>query len=452
MFNAALCKIGRFVTAAGVAAMIALLTPAPSHAVPSFARQMGMGCSGCHTVFPELNSFGRQFKLRGFTLGNALDDKKFPLNLPLSAAVVVSRNSTSNTNTPGAMAADFPRDGQTLLQTAGLYYGGRIAGNSGALVQYNYDGIEHTTKIEMADIRYANSTTLGKDKELIYGVTLNNNPTLSDIFNSTPMWSFPHLMSDVAVMPNAATLVDNSLLAQVGGVGVYGYWNSLLYGEVAVYRKATKGLFRPFSSGVNITNVVDGNVPYWRLALQRESGPHDFMVGTYGMMADVFPDPTLPSGATDRFKNLALDGEYHYNAGDHIVSAHVTRIRERQDWNASFPLGMTSNSSATLNTFRADVHYFYKRQWGGGIQYFSTWGDADAMRYNTGQAVMGSATGSPNTTGWMFDLNYLPLQNIKFGVRYTRYDKFNGDSTNYDGMGRNARDNNTLFLYGWFMF
>ncbi|MBX9811022.1 MAG: cytochrome C [Burkholderiales bacterium] len=429
-----------------------MLLSANAHAVPSFGRQIGMDCSGCHTVFPELNSFGRQFKLRGFTLGNALDDKKFPLNLPLSATAVASRNSTSNTNTPGAMLENFPRDAQTVLQTAGLYYGGRIAGNFGALVQYNYDGIEHTSKIEMADIRYANSTTFGNGKELIYGLTLNNNPTISDIFNTTPMWSFPHLMSDVAVMPAAKTLVDNSLFAQVGGVGVYGYWNNLLYGELAFYRRATKGLFRPFSSGVDITNVVDGYAPYWRFALQREAGAHSWMVGTYGMMADVFPDAGNPFGATNRFKDLALDGQYHYSAGDHSLSTHATWIREKQEWNASLPLGLTSNPSATLNTFRSDVHYFYKHQWGGGIQYFSTWGDADAMRYNTGQAVMGSATGSPNTKGWVFDLNYLPLQNIKLGVRYTRYDKFNGDSTNYDGMGRNARDNNTVFLYGWFMF
>ena len=76
---------------AAVAALL-LLSMLPAHAVPSFGRQMGMECSGCHTVFPELNSFGRQFKLRGFTLGNALDDKKFPWNLPVSAVAVASRN------------------------------------------------------------------------------------------------------------------------------------------------------------------------------------------------------------------------------------------------------------------------------------------------------------------------------------------------------------------------
>ena len=30
-------------------------------AIPSFARQTGMKCNECHTVFPELTPFGRIF-------------------------------------------------------------------------------------------------------------------------------------------------------------------------------------------------------------------------------------------------------------------------------------------------------------------------------------------------------------------------------------------------------
>src|ERR1700720_1673445 len=42
----------------------------PSWAVPSFARQTGMACAACHTVFPELTPFGREFKLNGYVLDN----------------------------------------------------------------------------------------------------------------------------------------------------------------------------------------------------------------------------------------------------------------------------------------------------------------------------------------------------------------------------------------------
>ncbi len=44
------------------------LAPLTCRAVPSFARQTGLACIACHTEFPELNAFGRQFKLTGFTL------------------------------------------------------------------------------------------------------------------------------------------------------------------------------------------------------------------------------------------------------------------------------------------------------------------------------------------------------------------------------------------------
>lgn len=46
----------------------ALLLPEHVQAVPSFARQTGVSCYTCHTVFMELTPFGRQFKLTGYTM------------------------------------------------------------------------------------------------------------------------------------------------------------------------------------------------------------------------------------------------------------------------------------------------------------------------------------------------------------------------------------------------
>jgi hypothetical protein len=42
--------------------------------------------------------------------------------------------------------------------------------------------------------------------------------------------------------------------------------------------------------------------------------------------------------------------------------------------------------------------------------------------------------------------------NLKLGLQYVYYTKFNGSSSNYDGAGRNASNNNTLFLYAWLAF
>jgi hypothetical protein len=41
---------------------------------------------------------------------------------------------------------------------------------------------------------------------------------------------------------------------------------------------------------------------------------------------------------------------------------------------------------------------------------------------------------------------------VKLQVQYVAYSKFNGGARNYDGSGRDASDNNTLYLLGWFNF
>ena len=46
----------------------------------------------------------------------------------------------------------------------------------------------------------------------------------------------------------------------------------------------------------------------------------------------------------------------------------------------------------------------------------------------------------------------LPKENIQLIAQYTMYNKFNGKSTNYDGSGRNASDNNTLYLMLWVLW
>jgi hypothetical protein len=39
---------------------------------------------------------------------------------------------------------------------------------------------------------------------------------------------------------------------------------------------------------------------------------------------------------------------------------------------------------------------------------------------------------------------------MRLGLQYTGYTRFNGASNNYDGFGRDASDNSTLFSFIWF--
>ena len=74
------------------------------------------------------------------------------------------------------------------------------------MVQVTYDHQSDHLTLDNTDIRYAKHTTLGS-KDLLYGLTLNNSPTVEDVWNSTPAWGYPWLSSDSAPSPSAQPLI-----------------------------------------------------------------------------------------------------------------------------------------------------------------------------------------------------------------------------------------------------
>jgi hypothetical protein len=76
--------------------------------------------------------------------------------------------------------------------------------------------------------------------------------------------------------------------------------------------------------------------------------------------------------------------------------------------------------------------------------------------------VSGSANGKPNSNALIFEADWVPFGkadswgapwvNLKLGVQYTLYTQFNGAASNYDGFGRNAGDNNALYIFAWMIF
>ncbi|TLZ36630.1 MAG: hypothetical protein E6K24_05855 [Gammaproteobacteria bacterium] len=116
----------------------------------------------------------------------------------------------------------------------------------------------------------------------------------------------------------------------------------------------------------------------------------------------------------------------------------------------------SANPKDDLTTTRLWATYYYKRRIGGTLGYFSTTGSGDAVLYPPnaagGPGVVTSANGSPDTRGWIAEVNYLPWLNTKLTAQYVRYNKFNGASSNYDGAGRDASDNNAWYLLLWFAY
>lgn len=433
--------------------VLALSAAESAHAVPSFKRQTGISCSACHTLFPELTPFGRAFKLNGY-VQSINSNKPYEPTPPVAVTAQASYTEAKGLNNGVAPFNNNSdnNDKINIPQQASLFYGGRIYEKTGALVQLTYSGVGNNLNLDNSDIRYANNLQIG-GKPLVYGLTVNNNPTVQDVWNTTPAWGFPFASSAVANVPAAHAVIDGGLAQQVGGVGAYGYWNDLLYAECSVYRTNRDGITRPLGAGVTINTVTEGAVPYWRVALQRQWQEHSVSLGTYGIVADIYASGAT-GGPTDRFTDTALDAQYQYAGQKHIITVASTWIHERQDWDASFPLGITANSSDYLDTFRINANYYYRSgagTIGGAVRYFSTTGRSDPALYAPA-SVSGSNTGSPDSQGFLIEADYLPIDNVKLSLQYTIYDKFNGGRSNYDGFGRNASDNNTLYFVVWVAF
>lgn len=449
-------------SAASVIVLLGGMWSSSVWAVPSFARQTGMTCAACHTQFPELTPFGRNFKLSGYTLTTqpTVEEKGQPpsgeLSLgatpPISAMVQISSTSTRKAQPDSAISTSNAQNGSALFpQQLSLFYAGRITPKIGSFIQFTYDGNEDTTTIDNTDIRFADTGTLG-GQGVTYGLTLNNNPTVQDLWNSTPAWGIPFASSPVAPSPAAATLLDGKLGQQVGGIGPYigvHLGSDLLYGELTLYRAAQpgKGLLDSSAAG----DKIDKSAPYARVAYEHNWDVNSWEVGALALNAHTTPTGVPFDASQDKRKDVGVDTQLQHLQGRGIYSVNAIYLRETQDWVAG-RAGSGANPNDTLETFKVSGSYYYARTYGAILQYFQTKGDADAGLYPAGEAVSGSESNKPDSAGLLGEVLYTPWENTRFALQYVEYNKFNGGKSNYDGAGRNAKDNNTLYLVGWFMW
>ena len=453
-----------FIPSLLVAGVFVLSAPA-ARAVPSFARQMNLQCIACHTEFPILTDMGRQFKLTGYTLSAEQTD------LPPIAAMLQPSFTHTQAAQPGGAAPGFSGNNNFAVTQLSLFYSGRLFGpyptkwfgadptsffnKIGIFSQATYDGVAKSWAWDNVELRYANAGSFGS-RAVTYGVYLNNNPTLQDPWNSTPAWTFPFSGSSLAPMPGAATLINGGMAGQVAGLGAYVMLDNHFYFDVAAYRTLSRRLQRTLGVDPADEAQIDGAAPYWRLAYTQPLGGATWEIGTFGLDARTFPGRDASAGA-DHVTDVGLDSMWQKSAGKHDLVALMSAVHEHARWSASQPLGAAARGSDELTEFKATLDYLYDKTYGVAAQYFNTSGSSDALAHPTSQ------TGSPNSSGWIFQANFLPINkrtgpafwprsNMKLSLQYVLYDRFDGSVTNIDGAGRRARDNNTLYLEAWIDF
>jgi hypothetical protein len=364
-----------------------------------------------------------------------------------------------DTPLPEAPAPHFSTNNNLSVDQVSIFYGGRITEYSGAFVQVTYSGEERHTSWDNMDIRYARAVKFA-GTDAVIGVSINNNPTVQDLWNSTPAWGFPYISSPLVPGPSAATLIEGGLAQTVLGATAYAMIADHVYLEGGAYRNLSDRWLGNLGLGPGDNPHINGVAPYWRLAYQVGKDPYYFSIGTFGLEAKLQPDTTVPD--TDRYSDVGFDATYQYaNENLSALTVNASYIHENQNLTATFNAGGVAAASNHLNTLRLDASYTYHQTWSAGAGVFDIAGGQDQVFYGPAP-LSGSNNGSPDTRGYILQLEYVPFGkmgswaqpwvNVRIGLQYTGYLKFNGGTSNYDGFGRTARQNNSLFLFAWLAF
>lgn len=421
-------------------------------AVPAFARQTQLPCSACHVggFGPQLTAFGRQFKLMGYTMktGNGA-------NVPLSAMLVESFTHTARAQVDPP-ADGFSRNNNTELQQASVFLAGRLSEHMGAFAQATYSQNGGLLGWDNMDVRYANSFNAGKHNA-IWGVSLNNNPTVTDVFNTAPAWQYPYMSADLAPGAPVMPMLFGGLGGQVIGANAYLQLDGRWYGEVGAYRSLSPSFLRKVNAGFD--GRLASTAPYARFAYTWSLPAGELTTGGFYLHArrglpgvNAAGQAVAQAGPTDRFDDFGLDASYQRAIGsDHRVTVNALYVGEQQKLDATYASGASTYRTGRLSALNVAASYWYRDTWGGTVNLFADNGRGDPLLYGD--------AGRPDTRGGMLEADWNPFghagswqapwANVRVGLQYTWFTRFSGRVHNVDGAGRSASDNNTTFLYLW---
>lgn len=422
----------------------------PAQAVPAFGIQTGKHCQACHVggFGPQLTPYGREFKLTGYT------DRTNSFNAPFSAMAVMSYVQTQKdqVNPP---AAGYRTNDNLALDQVSLFFAGGFGEHLGAFVQTTYNGTAKAWNWDNLDIRATTKTTIARLPTVV-GLSVNNSPSVQDAWNTLPAWGYRYTTSSLAPSPSASPLISGALAQTTLGATAYAWINTQYYLEAGAY--GSPGATTLVRLGVDPTSPgsIQGLAPYVRLAYKKAFKIGVFEMGAFGMDTAINPGLDRSTGLTDRYTDIGLDGSYLKTfQGGNVLSINARYLSERQSLDATCALDAAGPDCArnSLREIRADASYYWRNEIGGTVGVFNTTGSANPTLYADNRVS------KPDSTGMLFQLDgtpfgssYSPLGarfNIRAGVQYTLYTQFDGAGVNFDGAGRNARDNNTARVFLW---
>lgn len=402
---------------------VAALIATSAQAVPSFARQTGADCASCHVgaFGPQLTPFGIKFKLGGYVDSDGKDGK-----IPLSGMIVLDRTRFKN--------GDGNKETRADMAEASIFLAGKLADHVGSFVQVTNNGVTRETSIDQADVRYANTVDMSGN-EAIVGVSVNNNPTVQDPFNTLTVWSFPYTGSE-RLAGTGTELVSGSGEQRVMGVNAYTFINNSIYGELGVYNTISPAM----QSRLGLTEAGGqdlgrmGNAPYWRLGYMQDLRTRAWSVGLLGF------NGTFKDGAEgdNKFKDFGVDASYQFlGTREHVVTVNGRYVREHHT--ATDLVG--EESSDTTKDWRVATSYHYMNTYGATLGYFKA-NSKEKESGNRGFIYQVDWTPFGKESSWG-----APWANLRLGAQYIAFKSYI-DAETHTALDKPG-DKNSMRVFLW---
>ena len=458
--------LGSFITfAVMVAAMVLSDTRAISalpvnkvFAIPAFARKYDLPCSACHTAWPELNSFGQNFRDNGYQLMNDKDSaiwqnpSYIPLAIRVTPNVHFERTNhqlvdrTPGDPTSGLVDANVTQHGFDLsgidIWSAGTLYKNisfSVLPSANSSAQFHFENMY--IRFDNIKSRWLN-LKLGKfeldnmisEKRFLF---LSNNGGLYQIYHFNPVGDTNNLFgignNQIGAelsghSANSYTRYSVSLLSSndgtvglpsnrgydtyvavsqafdVGKIGLQRIGAYAYLGQRPTYFQTTSACSNPPCTSNNIAGTGIGNKPFYRVGFTGDLSVGRFEFLPFFMHAkdSAFlgtatpANQPLPAGAQDPVWNGGFLETHFHVSPQFVVSERYEIIRMSKQASTSTPAAL-----GNINAYSVGYRWYpfmYSRIGLAWHNEFSITKTIGAIPQSGGGVLQPPAT--PNTPVW----------------------------------------------------
>jgi len=268
-------------------------------AMPMFATQTGVSCSGCHTQqMPRLNKFGRKFAASGMTISQKVSDinsstEGFMSNMDINPSLLIKSKYNKTYDKPDGKGAidtseDSTNEGEfSPIRMATGYLGGRVAENFGAIVKLGWRK-EEGESIEGKAV-YAHPIDDQSYLGAVFFSTKSLGPFAGMEFYNTGLYK-PLRMFDMKIYNNS---VQKEKIGAQAATGLQVYYDRDGLFNADDHLFITAGMYAPAQDGV-LYDIGDNLIPFARVAYEYLYGDYNFIFGGFilkggDLVADTAP-------------------------------------------------------------------------------------------------------------------------------------------------------------------